>query len=275
MKTIVAPTDFSPTSLNAVNYAADLACAMNASLALIHICELPMTFSEVSTPAYNSEEMLQKAGENILQLKTELLNRTEGKIKIYTEVKTGPVTFETEKFCASLKPYSVVMGTRGAGAVERFFFGSNTSLAMKTFTWPVIVIPPGARFTSIKRVGLACDLKKVADTAPVEEIRTLVEEFNAELHVLHVNREDEPVYKSETIEESDLLQKMLEELRPVYHFMNYAGIEEGLNEFAEKNKLDILIVVPKKHNLVDKLLHRSLTKHLILHTHVPVMAVHE
>jgi hypothetical protein len=37
MKTIIAPTDFSPVSLNAVNFAADMAVSVDSSLLLFHV----------------------------------------------------------------------------------------------------------------------------------------------------------------------------------------------------------------------------------------------
>ena len=39
---IIAPTDFSPVSLNAVEYAADLATDIKANLLLVNIIELPL-----------------------------------------------------------------------------------------------------------------------------------------------------------------------------------------------------------------------------------------
>jgi nucleotide-binding universal stress UspA family protein len=47
MRTIIAPTDFSAVSLNAVNYAADLAVAINAELILLHVVQIPITVSEI------------------------------------------------------------------------------------------------------------------------------------------------------------------------------------------------------------------------------------
>ena len=67
----------------------------------------------------------------------------------------------------------------------------------------------------------------------------------------------------------------MEELRPIYHFIKDDDVEKGLNEFAENNKLDLLIVVPKKHSLLGKIFQPSHTKQLVLHTHIPVMAIHE
>jgi nucleotide-binding universal stress UspA family protein len=52
-------------------------------------------------------------------------------------------------------------------------------------------------------------------------------------------------------------------------------VEEGINEFAEKNNIDLLITIPKKHGLFDNLFKHSSTKELITQSHVPVMCVHD
>ena len=275
MKPIIAPTDFSPVSLNAVNYAADLACAINGSLFLIHVFHLPMVYSEVPVAIGNVDDMVKEAEEKIKELTEKVARATGGRIKINSEVKVGSVVPELETLCETIDPCYIVMGTQGAGKFERLLWGSNTVSAMKNISWPLIIVPPDAKFTSIKKIGFACDLKNVAETAPIEEIEDLVKRFGAELHVVHVNAEDGQAYGPEIIDESTLLQEMLDELHPVYHFLNDVNIEVGLSEYAEKNKLDLLIVVPKRHNLIDKLLHKSHSKQLVLHTHVPVISMHE
>jgi len=45
MRTIVAPTVFSSVSINALNYAADLAAAIEADLILLHVVQIPITVS--------------------------------------------------------------------------------------------------------------------------------------------------------------------------------------------------------------------------------------
>ena len=42
MKTLLVATDFSNTSLNAVNYAADMAAAINAKLEVLHVMQVPV-----------------------------------------------------------------------------------------------------------------------------------------------------------------------------------------------------------------------------------------
>lgn len=275
MKPIIAITDFSPVSLNAVNYAADMALSVQSDLLLMHVCNLPMAFSEVPYPAEGLNEIVKEAEKNLAELEKELLQKTTGKIKIDTQVKTGSLISETEDYCNAKKPYAVIMGTQGSSAIERVFLGSTTVGLLKNLSWPLIIVPPQAKFSGIKKVGFACDLETVDDTTPFAELRYFVEDLHAELHIVHVNPENKKHYSVETMIESRVLQNMLQGLHPSFHFLNGTDIEEGLSKFAETNQLDLLVVVPKKHNIIEQLFHKSQSKKLALHTQVPVMAVHE
>jgi nucleotide-binding universal stress UspA family protein len=46
-------------------------------------------------------------------------------------------------------------------------------------------------------------------------------------------------------------------------------------EFAETNSIDLLVVLPKQHSLIEKLLFKSHVRQFVLHSHIPVMALHE
>ena len=97
---------------------------------------------------------------------------------------------------------------------------------------------------------------------------------NGELHILNVDY-DNRQFNAETPEQSALLHSMLEELKPQYHFIKCRDIEEGINEFADQNNLDLVIAIPKKHKLLEGLFKRSSTRQLVFESHVPVMCVHE
>lgn len=275
MKTIIAPTDFSAISLNAVEYAADLARVIGADLALIHVCAVPLSFSEVPVPVNTMVELVSEAEEKLKKTKEKIMLRTEGKIRIYTVVKQGDVISELDDLCATTNPYAVIMGAESARAFERFLIGGKTVSAVKQLPWPLIIVPSGVKFSSIRKIGLTCDFRKVIDTIPVKEIEDMVREFHAELHVLHVSTESGESYSDDLIEESEWLRDILGDLNPKYHFINDKDIEKGVAEFAEKNNLDLLIIIPKRHNLVSNIFRKSHSKRLVLHAHVPVMAIHE
>ena len=78
MKTIIAPTDFSPNSENAVLYAADMALQFDAKLCLLHVYSIPIPVSEVPVPAIDARQMEKDALEQLEKIKAKLISRTNG-----------------------------------------------------------------------------------------------------------------------------------------------------------------------------------------------------
>ena len=275
MKTIIIPTDFSPVATNALHYGIDMAKTINASLLLFHVYNIPVSYADVPVMLISVEELKKNAEDKLAELKKEVEHITSGSLKIYTEARLGNVTDELENICNNIRPFAVVMGTRGTTGIEKVLFGSNTLTVVRHLTWPVICVPPGKTFgTGIKKIGFACDFRDVVKETPAQSIKDFAKEFNAELHVLNVDYHNRH-FKPEAREESQLLHTMLEDAKPEYHFIEHKDIEDGINEFAEKNNLDLVISIPKKHKLLERLFKTSSTKQLVFQSHIPVMCVHE
>lgn len=275
MKTIIIPTDFSANASNAVNYAVDMAKDTGSSILLLHVYQVPVAVTEVPVVLIAEEELKKTTAAALADLKAGIEHITSGTVKIYTETRLGDTIDELEDLCNHIKPFAVVMGTKGLTAIEQTLFGSTTLRAIRHISWPVIAVPPGKEYgKGIKKIGFACDFKEVVKTTPVSFIKEIVKQFNAELHVLNVDYHNKN-FKPETPEESLLLDTLLEDLKPVYDFIEHEDIEDGINQFAEKNNLDLIITIPKKHKLLDSLFRKSSTRQLIFESHVPVMCVHE
>jgi nucleotide-binding universal stress UspA family protein len=274
MKTIIVPTDFSVMAENALRFATDMAQHIHASLLLLHVYQIPVAIGEVPMPMVNVDELEKGSEEKLKILKEDVEKLTACRVKVYTEARLGDVVDELQNVCATIQPFAVILGTKGSGALERMLFGSVTLSAMKHLDVPVMVIPPGARYKPVHKIGLACDFKNVVAATPEKEIKSIVKEFNAELHVLNVDYHNQH-FEANTPEESFLLHNMLAEIKPEYHFIEKENVEEGINEFAETNNIDFVIVIPKKHQFLEGLFHKSHSKELAFHSHVPVMAIHE
>lgn len=272
MKTIIAATDFSKAGINACNYAADMAMALQSNLLLLHVYQLPAVYTSVPV-AFTEEDMRKEAAMNITLLQQKLTRKAGGKIKVEISLRAG-IFFEVlQLVCEKINPYAVIMGSQGTTAADCFFFGGHTVQTMKNLQWPVIAVPPGNSFSGIKKIGLACDFDQVADSFPLEEMKSLVKDFKATLHILNTGRQE--AFDTEMTNESGKLQQLLKSLHPGYHFINNQHTDDAIIHFAENNNIDLLIVLPKRHSLIDKLLHRSHTRNLILHSHVPVMALQQ
>ena len=252
-----------------------MAVNINADLILLHIYQVPVAMAETPVVLVSADELRKDSEAKIDDLKNSLLRTTSGKISIDTKAIMGDVSDEIEELCEKLEPFAVILGTKGTSGIERMLFGSTTLRAIRHLKCPVIVVPPNKKYgAGIRKIGFACDFEKVLEKTPVQFIKNMVNEFGAELHVLHVDHEGKH-FKPQTPEESLMLHALLEDLNPSYHFIDNKAVEDGINEFAEKNNIDLLITIPKKHGIIDTLFKHSSTKELVTHSHVPVMCVHE
>ena len=271
MKKLLVATDFSDCGLNAVNYAADMALLMNMELYLVHVYQIPIAYAETAL-TFQFEDLQRSAEKNLGDLVEKMNNRTGGKLNILSDVRSGTFFSELNIVCDLIKPYAVIMGNNGLTATAGMLFGSNTLYAMKHLQWPLITVPPLARFSSVKKICLACDLENISSSVPIREIKNMVTDYKAELHVLNTGKKDE--YNTEIVFSSSLLQSQLAPIIPHYHFISSDKFDEAVIDFIEKSEIDLLIILPKRHSLLDKLIHTSHTKQVILHSHIPVMSMH-
>ena len=272
MKLLLVPTDFSPLADNAMKYAVAMAEAINAKIMLLNVYQIPISYTEVPLASISLDQLQELSEEKLSETKKNINTITGGKIHIYTESKLGDVSEEVEKLCQTLDPFAIIIGTRGVSGLGRFFMGSNTLSILSKVDTPVYVIPPGATFKKYKKIGLATDMHDVVENTPIEPIKNLVGIFNAELHVLNVDFEHQN-FTPATPEETLNLDTMLAGLNPIYDFIENKDVDEGLSGFSEKNNLDLLITLPKKHSFIEKIFEKSHTRDLIHQTTIPLLCI--
>jgi nucleotide-binding universal stress UspA family protein len=275
MKTIIAATDFSPASMNAMNYAADMAMSVKAQLVLLNVYSLPVVYNNGPVITMPVEELHNASEKDLRKAKEQVLFRTAGEIKVTLKTRMGNITEELENISKSIQPFAVVIGTKGKTNFEKAVFGSAAYSIIKHLSCPVICVPPGRDFgTGIRKIGFACDFKNVSETTPHQVIKQFIHEFKAELHILNVDYKGKR-FKYGAPEESFSLHQMFLDEKPHYHYIDDPDIEKSVNEFAEKNTLDLLITIPKKHNLLEKIFSPGNTRQLISKSQVPIMCIHE
>jgi nucleotide-binding universal stress UspA family protein len=273
IKHILVPTDFSTNSLNALEYALKFAKHINpqAEITVLNAYTIPLAYtdfniaydignSEADIKNYISSEM------DKLEEKVPLLKEFE-----YETVKTeNYVTDAIEEYCIENSVDIIIMGTKGASGVDEVILGTNAHRVIKAELGPVLVIPEDSKYEDIKNIALSSDYKGiVADLlAPVKTIR---QAYSSDIHLIHVSAE--PMLDKEKAEEAKNLELHLKGIPHQYHFLVNKNVEAGLDEFAEKNKIDLLVVLPRKKGLFETLFGKSESKSLIFHTKVPLLAL--
>ncbi len=274
MKVILSPVDFSEISNNAALYAANLAEFYGADLWLYHAYELPVSLSEYAFPLVTTDEMQKAADHELEELKKMLLGKLRRHITINTKAEMNLLQTGLNSFCEEIKPDITVIGLSGGNALTKLIVGSNTISIIHYLKYPVLVVPPKAEFIRVRKIGFACNYYKVLKTTPIGPLKKIVHDFGAELHVMNIGLPDKEL-KPEELQESQIITELLHELRPEFHIIQAGDITDGINWFVDNARLDMVVMIPKKHNMVGKVFSRSHTKEFIFHTHVPVLCMHE
>ncbi len=272
MKRIIAPVDFSEVSVHAARYAAHLAAYLNIDLELLHIVQLPVVYGEVPMPIGEYDAIKEEATNKLNQLATELDGLLQGQLIVHQDVKVGSPVYELMQLSKRPDVYAIVMATHGAGSVERFFIGSTTQSLVEEADCPVIVIPAGYAFKKPKRLALASDLKQVAARTPEARIRQLVDDFGAEIEILHADP-DYGEFEPAAMQEEVVLETMFSDLHPKFRFLHSGEPAASLARYAEENGYDMLITMPHQRSLFESLFGHKHTGKIIRQAHLPVCVI--
>lgn len=274
MKKIIAPVDFSDAAANAAIFAGNLAEFYGAELWLYHSYEMIVPVTEYGYSYISITEMQEAAEHELEEFKRRVQDGLRRTIPINIKAENASLVNGLEALCEEIKPELVVMGLSGKNALTRLVVGSNTIRTIHQLSYPVLVVPPRATFIPVRKIGFACDYKKVLESTPVEPLKKIVRDFNAELFVLNIEYSNTGT-SAEKMKESAVVTELLKDLKPSYQTIVSGDITFGINWFADKEKIDWMVMIPKKHKLTEKMFSRSQTKELLHHTHLPVLCMHE
>ncbi|MGN6211787.1 universal stress protein [Parafilimonas sp.] len=268
MKTIIAPTDFSEVSVNAVNYAADMAMALHAQLIIMHVNEYIYAYSEAGIIDALIDE---KTDERLDGLEMQLLKRTANKLSIKKVMSVGRLEKELNKLSEAITPFAVVMGTHNElNTVNRFFLDSRSLNTTKKLRSPVMIIPQHKAWSKITSIAYACDLKDV-ESIPAEQIKYVQEAFGATLHVVHISKDSN--FNSEDVANTMLLPAGLMVNKTDFNIIEHDDVVKGIEAFADEFKIDLIILQLKEYGFFENLFHVSQSKRMILHPWMPIMVL--
>jgi nucleotide-binding universal stress UspA family protein len=262
MKIIVVPTDFSPPAEEAMLYAGRIAGTIGGSMLLFHAFQIPVSMSDVPVLMISVEE-LRTSVDAGLQKAKELLQSRYPDLKIETESRPGDVTDELNLICKARDPFAIVTGKHGATGIEHVLFGSTSLSIVRGVNTPVIIVSPGSSSQQVKQIGLAIDL---ADEGfPAEKIKGITAALGARLHIVHV--------------ENDKSGKMafngVPGLTATYTTIQDNEFVHGIASFIEQRDIDLLIILPHRHNFIERWFSKTHTPELIQKLSIPVMCIKE
>lgn len=280
MKTILFPTDFSKSSLNALHYAVSFSGKMNAKLILQHVYYI-VPAVDPQVPIETIEYMKREAEKNIIE-KLEQLQKdvNEGKYgQDYKNIECkyicsfGQMIEEVLAYAKAKDTDLIVMGTQGASGIRKILFGSNAAHVVEKAHCPVLAVPPDKPYRNIEKMVFATDLKPKDLKIPQKTI-DLIKALHAEMMFLFVDTEHRITSEEEVKEMTALIKKEVDYPKISGYICNDLDIVEGINYFIDQKKPDILIMVTHRRNFWEAIFNKSITKKIAFHLSVPLLTLH-
>jgi nucleotide-binding universal stress UspA family protein len=268
MKKIIVPIDFSDTSVNAAKYAIELAKNIpDAHIILYHVYS-SISFAALTSKDENSRQMVSE--NELKNLKNKIAN---GFDSISCEAEEGSFVENIARFALGNYADLVVMGITGSSRITQVFMGTNTLNVIRNISCPVMIIPPDAKYTGVKKVVLTSDFKDVARTTPFASLIKILDTFKPHLDILNVDSEHFVELTDEFKLEKEAMKEKLQAFNPEFSFLRAYDFVEGISSFVDSRNIDAIITVPRKHNFLSQLFVTSHTKKLAYHSNVPIIAV--
>lgn len=282
MKTILVPIDYSKNARNALAYGLEIARIADARLILFHAfypIMTPPASLNVTDVIAALEEGKARSLEEYGQANLNEIGSENGNLQAYKNMHLQAVARmggSYEMILQAIDKYKadlVVMGMQGGGALSQALLGSNTISVMQESQVPILAVPENMPFRHFRNVVFAANLKKIPANADLQPLRNFLNVFEPRLQVLHLYRNHLQCASFDAEFAQELLAGKLPGIDLDFTFMVQEEVAAGIQEFIQEQQAELLVLVPQRHNFLERLLDRSVTGKITAHPQVPLLAL--
>ncbi len=275
IKRILCPIDFSDAANNAMEYAAQLAQELNASLTLWNMREIPI-MDEIAVQSA-LPLALRKKEQELTEILKDWCEEIKNEYGIPCGYSIGTGIDNLEKTLAHYINGEnfdlIIAGTDGVDDIYQFFFGTNSYRIMKNVQCPVMVIPGQYTFKKINSVIFATDYA----SADANIAKDLVNSFHPDVTFVHFYKNLDSAH--DTLFQSfkrTFQEKLSDKSSSVkYKLLKSEDKLNGLVELFSAEETDLVILSAEYRNWIEDLFHNSFTKKILGGIQIPALIFHQ
>lgn len=268
MKKLLVPCDFSSYSMNAFQFALDMAATYpDSTVHVLHVIELPVLHDSVLMPVLSIEQDLMDELREKAEKQFTVNNKkyNQNNTRIVSEVQFGKVSKMILGYTKDHDIDVIVMGSHGASGMREFFVGSNAEKIVRRATVPVLVIK--GRFKGpIKHIVFPNTLDTETQEDLVMKVKALQDFFGAHLHIVWINTPLNFTSDTDTTKRLKEFVKRFQFKNYTINTFNHLNPEQGILDYAHAMDADLIAMGTHGRKGVAHIFHGSLTESLVNHT---------
>jgi nucleotide-binding universal stress UspA family protein len=272
VKNILVPVDFSECSVRALRTAAEFAYYWDAQLVILHATHIPATYFAYGEPALEVtyEELDDEVTSDFTQLENEvpmlgiLHYKKVEKISGLIDAVRNTVEQEEIDF--------IVMGTNSQHDRLETLFGTHSSDVIKNVDIPVLVLPENTSALEVERIAIGVDARSFSDINKLDVIFKIAANELSEMHLFYVSKDGESIDFNNSVYK-DIFEEQYTAGSCFYDNIRAEDPVEGIKKFVKEKKIDLLVLFPRQHDFLERLMKGSVTQKLALEASIPILSV--
>ncbi|MCW5909857.1 MAG: universal stress protein [Cyclobacteriaceae bacterium] len=276
MKNILVPTDFSKTSINALEVGVEIAKKSNAEVTLLHVVEEASSSSFSVTGEWQKKDwsdklftlrMLEKAK---AQLEKLVLDPKYASVKVNGELRLGNAFHGMRTIITEHKVDLVVMGTQGRSGAAEVVIGTNTERVVRHSKCPVLSINKKPAKVNFKNIVYATAMHKDEEIFS-RMVRKTQDLYNSTVHLVRINTPGD--FQRDYVVR-DYMEKFAKKLRLKNYTINIFNdltAEDGIIYFAESIDADLIAMATHGRTGFAHVLAGSIAEDVVGHAKRPVL----
>ncbi len=168
----------------------------------------------------------------------------------------------------------IIMGTHESGSLRNILLSNHIQNMILKTTVPLLLVPPIAPKTNIRRIAFASDLTHIdIDLERIFSPVAFAKSINADVLIAHVGVDEHDSPLSAEQSEKLLTEISLKACYPhfYYKYLNNNNTEIGLEWLCANENISILAILPRKRNFIERLISGGLTQKIVKHLAIPLL----
>lgn len=276
IRTIFVPLEISNSDEVIIKYAIELAKHFNSRLVFLKTfltAEYAYPTSGIASIPATNEMMVLESKElykeklNYLKSAFPKLEAIDFELKVFSGAELDLVNRVSDDSDADL----IIIGTSGSSGIGELF-GTIAEKVTREASCPVLVIPDEFEFIPFQKVSLALDVENVENKLHLDTLFHIANSFTSSLDVVNVSEE---IDKAE-INHNIIFNRVKNEFNENVNYFTIRILlqedeEKALDEYIERNNIDLLTIVYREHGFFKRLFDPGLRKKLVFHSAIPLL----
>lgn len=254
MINILLPTDFSQSSINAIEYAMQLFRNEECNFYIHHVQKTSnyVTDDLMTSPSHSTvHQSILNTPKQKLQGICLRLRKENPESNIHSIIDYDSFIASVKQVVTSKNIHLIIMGTNGATGAIEIFLGSNTQNVIKKVDCPVIAIPQGFSFVFPKKILFARNSGAVSLDASRPFLKTIFQKFTPIIEMIHI--QEEKTLLTENVD--DILEdELFENVTYSKHSLVNIPYEYAISSAIQFFNTVFVILSLKKKNAIENFL---------------------